>query len=430
MHPRVILVKPPERSKFNFGAFSLGVLASAIRDIAKVSIVDVTDLAPEKAVEIISREQVDMIGVTVMGLSSVATVSDFIRKLRSGRQSATDGRLRASVVAGGHGATMMPEPLLDAGAAAVVLGEGERTFRDIVMEGFTPGMPGSACKRNGRMMIGPRRPLIRPLDLLPVPSRDLMPQPPAGIHLMETSRGCPHCCSFCETARFYGNHWRPHSPERVATEVRRLVEEYNAYIIHFADDNFTAGSRRVLRICEMLCQGPLPYLLLTSARADDLIAHPKLIPALASARIRRLTVGVETLEPDMSPITGKPISMDVYCEAFSRLRRNGIFSMGSFIVGLPGETQDMRMRMVELAVRAGSDAVQFLPFLPFPGIPIAGERQIFESDPEDVRDAAIFNETFYQHPAVLARLESAALEGDVRGTMANAILERRNCVTD
>jgi hypothetical protein len=79
-------------------------------------------------------------------------------------------------------------------------------------------------------MAGPFQELIRPMDSLQPPARDLMPPPGDGIHLMETSRGSPHSCDFCETTRLYGRSWRPHSPERVAAEVIRLVEGHDAVI--------------------------------------------------------------------------------------------------------------------------------------------------------------------------------------------------------
>ncbi|MCL6449928.1 MAG: B12-binding domain-containing radical SAM protein [Acetobacteraceae bacterium] len=427
---RLALVKPPEASAFNFGAFSLAVLAAAVRDLAEVSILDLSDLPLDRAVSAALPGRPHAVGVTVMGLASVGPAAEFVRRLRAAGPQEGAGRL--TILAGGHGASTVPGPLLRAGADAVVFGEGEATLRDIVQHGVGPGLPGTACLDGGRLVLGPPRPPIRPLGRIGPPARDLMPPPPDGVHLLETSRGCPHACTFCETTRFYGTLWRPHTPPRVADEVRRLVNDYGAWTIQFADDNFTCSPQRVLEICERLCRGPLPALILAFARADNLLADPRLIPALARARVLRVTVGVETLEEGVARRAGKPIPLETYREAFSRLREAGAFSVASFIVGLPGESPEMRRRAVELAVEAGPDSAHFLPFIPLPGTPLAGggatpralDAEVPRPDHRDAADARRLTAEFRRHPAVLDRLARAAGEGGVRGLLARAALER------
>lgn len=420
---RILLIKPPETARLNFGAFSLGVLAAAARDLADVAILDATASSLDKVSQAVRRNQPELIGVTVMGMTSVAPTAALIRALRAECDlRAADGR-RPVLLAGGHGASMLPEALLEAGADAVVVGEGEETLRQIVRDGVQPGMPGLACRVDGRMVIGPPRTPLLPLDQLAPPARDLMPPPRDGVHLMETSRGCPHHCAFCETTRFYGRQWRPLTPMRVADEVRRLVDEYDAWMIHFADDNFAASPRRVLEICTLLRHGPLPACIVASARADDLL-DARVIPALAAAHITRLTIGVESPEPELAAAVGKPFAPDLYRRVFARLRAHGIFSVASFIVGLPGETPEMRARMVERAIAIGPDSARFVPFHPQPGTPLASESETFLPHPKDERDAQSFSEAFYRDPGIRNPLEQAAEAGGIRGLLAKAVLTR------
>lgn len=426
MNRKVVLVKPPERSFFNFGTFSLGVLGAAVRHLADVSILDTTDLPVSEAVDGVWSRQPDLVGVTVMGLSSVRPAADFIQQLKAAGNDCGNGTGCAFIIAGGHGASMVPAILLEAGADAVAIGEGELTFQQIVEKGTRPGVPGVACLAGDRVVTGAPQPLVNPLDRLTPPARDLMPPPPNGIHLMETSRGCPHACAFCETTRFYGRRWRPHSPERVAAEVKRLVDEHDAWIIHFADDNFAASHGRVRRICEELQRQELPAFFMVSARADDLVADLDLLPAMAAARILRITVGVETLDLEIAAGVGKPIPPETYKEAFRRMRELGIFSIASLIVGLPGEDPAVREQSVELAVEAGPDSAHFLPFLPLPGIPLASGRSGLDPDPADVRDAHRFNQAFFQHPSVHARLKAAAASDGIRGLLARATMKNRS----
>jgi hypothetical protein len=418
---RLVLVKPPEQSRFNFGAFSLGVLAAAVRHLARISILDATDVSIADATRAVWGMNPDWVGVTVMGLDSVSPIADFLKALKTTLPPDRGARRGIALLAGGHGASMQPDPLLRAGADAVIVGEGEQTLQQILERGLGSELPG-LIRREGET-VNPQPP-IRPLDRLPPPARDLMPVPADGVHLMETSRGCPHACGFCEATRFYGRQWRPLSPDRVASEVRRLVDQFEAWIIHLADDNFAADPRRVLEICQRIQRGPMPAFFLASARGDDLVADPRLIPAMAAARILRVTVGIETLEPKVADGVGKPVSPETYHEAFSQMRSCGIFSTASMIVGLPGETAEMRKRAVEKVVKAGPDSVRFLAFRPFPGVPLAERSPTPDAAPDDVREARECTEAFFRHPLVRARLSEASATPGVRGLLARAVLER------
>ena len=427
MIEKVVLVKPPERSSFNFGTFSLAVLAASVRGCVDVSILDATELSVDEAVAAVSVHRPDLIGVTTMSWASVPAVAGFVRSLHRWRNSLEENDRRPLFITGGHGASIAPRSLLKAGADAAVIGEGERAFQEIVEYGIQAGRPGVVCRdQEGHIVAGPKRAPVRPLDRLPMPARDLIPPPPDGVHLMETSRGCPHLCAFCETTRFYGRQWRPYSPERVVAEVQTLMDVYDATIILLADDNFCASPRRVLRICELLQGKDLPALFMVSARADDLVADPELLPAMAAARMLRVCVGVETLNPDMALAAGKPISGETYRAAFQRLRELGMFGIASLIVGLPGETARVRRCAVEQAVSAGPDAAQFVAFQAFPGTPMGEGRSSCEPDPADVDDALRFTADFYQHPAVRGRLSKAAAEEGIRGTLARGVLAKTN----
>lgn len=416
----LVLVKPPEASRFNFGGFSLGVLAAAVRDRVRVSVLDLTGETPDRAAPRVWAARPDWIGVTVMSLASVAPAAAFLRLL-----VADSDRREALILVGGHGASMTPDLLLEAGADAAVVGEGERTLRELVVDGLRPGMAGVVCRVDGERIQGPPRRLVFPLDELRPPARDLMPAPLDGVHLMETSRGCPHACSFCEATRFYGRRWRAFSATRVCEEVSRLVEEHGAWVIQIADDNFTANPPRVRRICAALEGGPLPLFFMVSARADDLASDPGLLPAMAKARMLRVSVGVETLDPELAAGVGKTIGVETYRQVFERMRELGMFSVASFIVGLPGEDAAIRARALELAVAAAPDTAQFLPFLPLPGVPAASGRRGPDPDPGDLEEAHRLTRGFYSHPDNRRRLKTAGRGDGLRAWMARDTLAKR-----
>ncbi len=411
---RVTLVKPPEHSTLNFGTFSLAVLAAAVRDIADITLLDATYHDLDTAIKKTLETESHLVGVTTMGTTSLEPAIRFIQALR---QCYTH-----PIVVGGHGAAMTPLPYLKAGADAVVCGEGEITFAEILQRGISENIKGLALLRNGNLVKTPPQPLIEPLDLLREPARDLAGPPPEGVGLVETSRGCPYGCLFCEATRFYYQKWRARSPEVVVSDIQKLVKT-GAEVIHIVDDNFTASPKRALRICELLENGLLPLFFFFSGRSDDLLKIPELIPALARAHFYRAGIGIETLETELAHFIGKPISFQEHYRACTEMRKAGIFVMASFIMGLPGETEEMREQCVELAVKVGVDSAQWIPFQPLPGTPL--EKASHEPEPWCVEASAKATLKFRQNKVVIARLLGEAKELTVQGMLARASLIKR-----
>ncbi len=104
-----------------------------------------------------------------------------------------------------------------------MINEGEETFRDIVAEadrsaGALMRLTGVAVRVDGRWRESPPRPL-GDLNLLPSPY-DLRLVPPGGLGILQTYRGCPFTCSFCEWGTL-------ESPKRVR-DVDSLAREFGS----------------------------------------------------------------------------------------------------------------------------------------------------------------------------------------------------------
>ena len=147
---KVTLVKPPEQSVLDFGTFSLAVLAAAVRDLADIVIVDATFCELGDAVTRTLETDPEIIGVTTMGLTSVEPTTHFLKALRN-------AGFTNLLIIGGHGATMTPLPLLEAGADAVVYGEGEETFREVLQKGISESVRRLILFRDSIMVKTPPR---------------------------------------------------------------------------------------------------------------------------------------------------------------------------------------------------------------------------------------------------------------------------------
>ncbi len=105
--------------------------------------------------------------------------------------------------------------------------------------------------------------LDRNLDQWPFPDRESLPldfvesmplDVPAVLSMerfttMQTSRGCPWPCVFCDIPIFNEGKWRSRSPEHVVAEFEQLQKDgYGA--VYFVDDHFLLQPKRIEAICK------------------------------------------------------------------------------------------------------------------------------------------------------------------------------------
>jgi hopanoid C-3 methylase len=155
------------------------------------------------------------------------------------------------IVVGGHDATADPMYYLQRGADLCVLGEGETAILEIVRavaNGETPMIKGTASLEDGALRRDARRPVHRyedivfpDLDLLTQTSFDQSPDGPIPegvsprITSLETSRGCPEACSFCDVSFIVGR-FRPVPFDMLVQRVRTF-KAAGIRTIQVIDDN-------------------------------------------------------------------------------------------------------------------------------------------------------------------------------------------------
>jgi len=166
------------------------------------------------------------------------------------------------------------------------------------------------------------------------------------VFTMNTTRGCPHACSFCQTRKIWGGRITHFSAERVLDDVA-YCRSLGAKAIYFREDNFTSYEQRLIDICHGLIKDPIPWFCET--RADTNLG---LLRVMAAAGCKWVYVGVESLSQRMLDIYNKRLTVEQIMAFFARCRREGIKTYASMIVGHPDETAEDRAetsyRMQEL----------------------------------------------------------------------------------
>ncbi len=256
----------------------------------------------------------------------------------------------------------------------VVLGEGEETFVDLtkaVERGQDLNRVNGITYRIGSQINSTaKRKLIQNLDALPLPARHLLPlgrYRTLGLPIsMTTSRGCPYKCIFCVGRKMVGAKVRYHSIDRVVAELEHLANlEFQQ--INIADDLFTANQKHCLAVCEEILKRKIDINWTSFARVDTVTEN--LLSKMKAAGCTAVSFGIESANPDILKTIKKGITVQQIIDAVRMCRRVGIRPYASFILGLPGETQDTIKESAVLAAKLQQEglAYGFHILVPFPG---------------------------------------------------------------
>ncbi len=288
-------------------------------------------------------------------------------------------RPEATVVLGGAHPTIFPEQTLQACGAVdcVITHEGEIPMLQLVEAltsgGALEGVPNLWFRDQGRIVsTGHRSPWLD-LDSLPmfpyhkfdpdryVPAPSLRRVTPTFNYMAQ--RGCPYECTFCDT-RTHGRKVRYRSVEKVIEDLRILKSAFGVRGLVFEGSNFTVNAEYVRDLCEGMISGGLAMPFYSMGRVDlDL----DLLPLMKRAGLWCMSFGIESANERTLERMKKRIKLVEVRQTLKAARRLGIRTIGSLILGYPGETEEETLNTIRFACEVDLDiAVFFIP-VPFPG---------------------------------------------------------------
>jgi anaerobic magnesium-protoporphyrin IX monomethyl ester cyclase len=257
-----------------------------------------------------------------------------------------------AVVVSGSDATDHPEAYLDAGATAVILGEGDATVTELV-GALTTGTPltnvagVAALDARGSLQRTASRPFVRALDELPHPAWDLVDveryrriwRRRHGYYAMNaaTTRGCPYHCNWCAKP-IYGQRYAVRSAADVVEEIAWLERDYQPDQLSIVDDVFGLQPGWVDAFARLreAAGVRLPFRCLM--RADQIDAG--MVRALAAAGCRMVWMGAESGSQRILDAMEKGTRVEQIRQAARLLQGAGI-EVGLFLqFGYPGEEWD------------------------------------------------------------------------------------------
>jgi anaerobic magnesium-protoporphyrin IX monomethyl ester cyclase len=370
---RVLLVNPPfpleEQPRL---LVTLPYLAAALRAAGhEVEILDLLleHTTPEKIERRMERFRPQLVGLTSVTLNyhNARFIAEVVRKCDE-RVPITMGGPHVSFEIEG---SFRDLPALD----FIGIGEGEKTMVELAsaLEGKMDlrDVRGLALRDGEGIVCTAPRPPEADLDRLPTPARDLFPIArylAFDAHAsVVTSRGCPYSCVFCSAPAWTGRRVRSRTPSLCVDEIEDLVRLGFAEIT-IEDELFTLHRKHLFAICNDLIRRDMGVRWHAFSRVDTIT--PEIVETMARAGCQAICFGVESGSQEILDLAKKKSDLQKVKEAMRMTQAAGISALASFILGLPGETEETLQQTVDFAsqLREEFGSLIGLHILsPFPG---------------------------------------------------------------
>ncbi|MBF0594830.1 MAG: radical SAM protein [Candidatus Omnitrophica bacterium] len=270
---------------------------------------------------------------------------------------------KVPVIVGGLFPTYAWEECLQTTSAvdAIILGEGEKSFA-LLADGLQHGksfndacreVDGISWRESDGFRTNSKNLYIDNLDSLPFPAwhlADLSRYFRLQKNIFElsspclpilSSRSCPFSCTFCNMYITHGKRWRARSAENVLEEIQYLVTKFNVRRFYFVDDNFSIDLKRAKAICQGIIDRKLEIKYNFHNGLSIKTIDRDLVALLKKSGCTSVCLAIESGSDRVrNTIYRKGLSLKKIIDVVDWFYREGIPTIGYFMVGAPGETKE------------------------------------------------------------------------------------------
>lgn len=224
---------------------------------------------------------------------------------------------------------------------------------------------------------------VKDLDKVPFPAWDLFPvegywslgyahgpKTHRKYLPLYSSRGCPFGCAFCTIPKLNSRLWRGRSGKNVVDEMEYWFKLWGVREFHFEDVNPAMISSRMEAISNEIISRKLPVIWKIVSGTKVEAVKPEVIPLMARAGCRYISISPESGSPRMLALMNKPFAHDLALQQIKHMHDSGITTQACFVLGFPGETIDDRRQTVGYVhklARNGLDEIAPFIMTPMPG---------------------------------------------------------------
>jgi len=285
----------------------------------------------------------DMAGISVQ-TGAVKPAFDLARALRS---------RGIKVVLGGPYVTIFPDQCRDH-ADVLVIGEADDIWREVQEDLFS-----GTLKAEYRVANFPDLSVERTVGKSALDIKSYF-----TTNVVQTTRGCPYSCDFCNVHVMNGHRLRHRTIPAVLREVETFLKE-DKRIFFFLDDTINADEQYAEQLFRELESFKISWV---GQATTALGEQPRLLDAFSRSGCGALLVGIESLDDGSNHAHKKfhnPSNRQVEC--IKNIRKAGICVYGSFIYGLDEDTLELPAKLEAFIEQTGIDVPGINLLRPIPG---------------------------------------------------------------
>lgn len=327
-----------------------------------------------KLKKVIKSFQPEIVGISVMssrGLKDAIRVSKYM------------SAMGLTIVWGGQLPSMQTELVLKNKYVDIVsLGEGEETWKELLYciengKNYS-NLKGIAYRQGDKIKINPCRDFsdLRDMPILEWPILDVPKymQTYLGCKKMMylySSKGCPCRCAFCSNVNFHKSTHRKRPNEFVVEEIKYLIENHELDGVFFSDELWCTKRSDMIDFCGRVKENNLEFHWGVQLRVGML--NEEDYQMMFKAGCRWIFFGIESGSDEMLHKIHKNIDKNAIKPTMDILRKIGITSICSFIIGFPDETAEQLKETVELIKNINANLTPIYHFTPLPGTELYSE---------------------------------------------------------
>ncbi|MBN2533744.1 MAG: radical SAM protein [Spirochaetales bacterium] len=293
------------------------------------------------------NEQVDLVAVT-------SQTSQATGAYRIGDEFRERG---IQTIIGGVHASMCPDEALKH-FDAVAIGEAENIWEDILRDAEKKKLKRKYQSKDFTDLSNPVIPCFHKLNyknyvIAPFAKTPILP--------IQTTRGCPHNCSFCVVHKFMGRIIRK---KPIASVINEIISNDPSRFL-FVDDNVFADPGYARELMKAL----IPLKKRWACQMSTGIGkYPDMIELAAKAGCHENFMGIESIDPvNLSNVNKSFNKVEEYKNLFKMLKDVGILAQVSMMFGLDNDTVDTLKRTIDTILEWDINYLFIFLITPFPG---------------------------------------------------------------
>ncbi|MBF0327637.1 MAG: radical SAM protein [Nitrospirae bacterium] len=281
------------------------------------------------------------------------------------------------VLFGIHPSCQYPTLLTENCVDFCIIGEPEYTALDLAasikLKSNLNSVAGIAFLDNSEKLVvtTAREPIIN-MDNLPMPDWSFidtgnyrLPLNNEKFLLVNTNRGCPYRCTFCNAYVYYGRTPRRRSVATIIQELKNNVELFGITNFMFWAEEFILDKKFVLELCHAIINAGLSIKWVCNSRVDAV--DPETMTAIRRAGCWNIAFGIESGNQSILNMINKKITLDQIRHAVSIAKNAGLQVTGHVIIGFPNETRETISNTEQFVKSLALDFVQYYCAIPYPG---------------------------------------------------------------